>query len=215
MSFQKVSTPLLIVCILILFNPEIGQTGNPADIEFFQERVEIQVSESDMGGYDVHVRGYYYFRNRTQISAERILFYPFPDYEGASFPREIRIVRYSDLEDGETVPAQTIENGITFAVGIAPASTTLIQVDYTQHTVIGRGAYINSVASAWNTPLELAEFVVCLPTSLCLTEISYPVDRVSKYDERITVGSRVHDFTPEEDLILRWKSEQEIRTAIP
>lgn len=215
MTFQKISIPTLVTCILILIVPGTGESIGAPDIEFFQERVEIEVSESSAGEYDVHVRGYYYFRNPTPFSAERKLFYPFPDFEGASYPGEIRVVRYSDLVEDEPVPVQTLKRGITFAVGIAPSSTVLIRVDYTQHTEVGRGVYVTTTTSAWKKPLELAEFIVSLPTSLCLTGISYPVHRVKKDDDWITVDIRFQDFMPKEDLILRWKSGSEIRTAIP
>jgi len=211
MPFQRISSVSLITCILALIEPGTGLSNSSAGMEFFRERVEIEVSESGPGGYDIHVRGFYYFRNTTPSTVERKLFYPFPDYEGASYPEAIRVSCYSDLMQGEAVVLKELRRGITFPITIAPSSTQLIRVDYTQHSEVGRGVYITTTTSAWKKPLERAEFVVSLPNSLCLTELSYPVERIRRGDTGITVDIRYDDFMPDEDLVIRWRPDDGIR----
>lgn len=163
-------------------------------VQFSRELIRIAVAEDA-----VEVEGSYIFTNNSSRLQRQPLFYPFPVDSLHPFPGNVSVAC-----DGEAVPFEVRDRGVTFMVDVPARGQAVLRVEYRQACLDGTACYILTTTAAWKSALEVARFEITVPDSLELVETPYPVDEVLEGD-----GARIHvidreDFLPDRDLCIRW-----------
>jgi hypothetical protein len=171
----------------------VAQDG--PEVVFESEKIAVHVDDQY-----ILVEGVYVFRNDSPAPHELPLFYPLPVDSLHLFPARV-LVR----QGGRTIQHRNRENGVSFTIDTPAEGTASVTVVYSQKCLDNSGCYILTSTSAWNRPLESAEFEITVAEGIELEWISYdakPTDGVGSV--RAYEFSR-KDFLPEKDLCMRWR----------
>jgi hypothetical protein len=171
-----------------------GAQDRPAII-FESEEIAVYVDE-----HYLMVEGVYVFRNGSLVPHKQPLFYPLPVDSLHLFPGHI-VVR----QEGRTIPYRTREDGVTFSVDVPPNGTASVNVAYNQECLDNSGCYILTTTSAWNRPLESADFEITIAEGIELEWVSYDAVLTDSLGKTRTYEFRKRDFMPERDLCMRWR----------
>jgi hypothetical protein len=152
----------------------------------------------------LRVEGVYEFKNESKAPYSQSLFYPFP-VDTLHPPPGYVSVRQGD----RPIRFRKRRNGVSFPVDLPAGSTATVRVVYEQECYDNTGCYILTSTSAWNRPLEAAEFEITVADGVELEWVAYDVTPApDRSGARVYRFSRT-DFMPEKDLCLRWRPAPE------
>jgi len=166
---------------------------NPVD--FIRERVMLEVN-----GDSVTVTGTYWFSVNDNTVKRLPIMYPFPVDETAEYPSHVELVG----ANGEPMEFRESResSSIRFAMDLAyPPEFT---VTYTQHITKPEARYILTTTSAWQKPLEHAEFIVSLPERYNMVSLSYDYTTNKLENGRRIYSFSRDNFMPDHDITVSW-----------
>ena len=175
--------------------------GQAQPLEFFREKIEIDVNDSTCT-----VTGTYYFKNPSASSLNLSILYPvvvndslpfFPDY-----------FKVKDISQNINIPFHTSAAAIRFSLSCKPLSITIFKVSYRQRTPSAYMEYILTTTQNWGRPLDKAEYIIRLPSSLSLSKLSLPVSNKKVQDGKIIYYILKSSFLPPENLTLQWERKK-------
>jgi hypothetical protein len=173
-----------------------GVQSQERRIVFERETIRIVVRADT-----VRVAGTYRFRNDSALGLRQKLLYPFPVDSLHPFPHVVTV--YSEAD---RVPFEIVRDGIVFPVDVPAKGTNDVTVVYEQTSLDSSICYILTSTTAWQSPLERAEFTVVMTRPNRLTWMAYEPDEVENIDEAVTYRFTRTSFLPREDLCLRWSA---------
>lgn len=181
-----------IIYSLFLFCGVFWQFPFAQSLQFFGEKIEITVHDEH-----AEVRGEYHFKNNSNQTVQRTLFYPFEINEDLPYPDSISV-----MHDEKAISFNLQNDGIGFSVTIPPENISVYEVFYSQKTPARKMEYILTTTQRWQKPLHFAEYILKMPLNLQLTYLSltdpeweikdnYKIYRIHKTNYMPTANFRV------------------------
>lgn len=175
--------------VLIFFTVFLCLCQQAPPIDFFKEDVIIEVR-----GARVRVTGIYFFENLTEIGKRIKFYYPFPVDSSHHFPDTISI----------GYPFERDSAGIYFSLSLRPNSIDSFVITYEQQIEEPFFRYITTTTRAWKRPVKEANFTIITPETLAINA-NYVFSKPKKIDGNLHYLIPINNFSPEEDLIIRWQ----------
>jgi len=148
----------------------------------------------------VEMSGNYFFTNRTGQSVQMPVVYPFCVNDQQAFPDSVSV----HLADGSPLTFRRRDNNLLFSVPLAEKGGTEIIIYFRQPVNQSRFEYILTSTRSWSKPLESADFLIQVPLTLNLTNLSFPYERIDTTGNFQVYHLHFEDFYPDRNLIFRW-----------
>lgn len=162
----------------------------PRWVDFYREGITITCHERE-----VEIEGIYYFRNLTGGTITMTIQYPFPVDAHHPFPHEIVVENYSFRKDSSSIYLDFSMN---------PREEKSIRIRYRQLHYNKSAKYILSSTQHWDYPIQQADFAVSAPQAW-KTGISLEPGRKDVKEGRVIYYISRRNFSPKEDLVIRWQ----------
>jgi hypothetical protein len=176
--------------------PAPADAPAPPGIRFVRERIRVGIRPAGIG-----VEGVYVFRNELPEPVTVPLFYPFPVDSIHPWPTWIVVCS----QEGDDLPfSRPRSDGILFRVTLPADGIAAVRVAYEQPSLDHAGCYILTTTSAWERPLEVAEFEVIVPGEINLEAMAYDADELTREQDAEVHRFTRHRFMPTRDLCVRW-----------
>ncbi|MFA5859384.1 MAG: hypothetical protein WC955_09990 [Elusimicrobiota bacterium] len=173
-------------------------------IDFFKEIVNITINNDE-----VTVDGKYFIRSNSLITEKTMLYYPFPIENGKyEYPHSISVYESEELEKEKDVQYIKRYPGIICDVNISSNTVKYLRFCYKQKIIGKEAVLILTTARVWFKNIEYAEFIVNLPSKTQDVNLSYAPNKIEKDCDRTNYYVIRENFVPEQDLVVKWKSQQ-------
>ena len=191
---------LIIVVLLIVFALYAG-TNAFSLVRFDQEKIEVFVD-----GGQIHVCGFYHYRNRLPLPVTFSLGLPFPVDSLHAVPSAYSVMEIaSDGSPIREIGTGNYHGNVVFRLFFLPKHEKWIRIDYLQDVAVSNGRYILQTTQAWRQPLARGEYVLHLGNGRDLTSSSYALQK-SPNERQPTYFFSREVFFPSEDWQFSWKS---------
>ncbi len=182
---------IVIIKLILICGPLFGQ-----NLIFNQEKIELNIDNERCC-----LKGTYYFQNRSNMIAERMMYYPFSVNYGLTTPYSMSV---TDLRDHKNIAFNAYNQGIVFPLMVQPLGEVVYEVIYCQQAPQQKMEYILTTTKAWKKPLNQAEFVIKLSPGLHLEYLSIPWDSVQISSSTTSFFISRYQFMPDSNLIVEW-----------
>jgi len=175
-------------------------SGKFTTVRFERERIEVQVD-----GQVIHVKGLYYYTNKSRLPAVLNLRIPFPIDPDHAPPVAFTLYESSAEGDAlEELPAVERGEDAYLRLIFRPGEARWIRLDYTQPTRLASGRYLLTTTRAWRRPIHRADFALRLPSHARLTSSNYTLQAAGAEGKTKTYTFSRTDFYPEHDWEFSW-----------
>ena len=164
---------------------------------FYKERIEIHIKKNGC-----FLKGRYYFKNTSELSVDKTIYYPISKKHNLSKPDSLAVF---DLTKGKIITYSKYLDGISFNLQVPKNEQVVFEVTYFQKAPKQKMEYILTTTKKWHRPLEQAEFIIKINSGLILKFLSM------KYDyKKITVNDISYlisrfSFMPNSNLLIQWR----------
>jgi hypothetical protein len=148
----------------------------------------------------VEMTGSYFFANRTGQSVQMPVIYPFCVNEQQAFPDSVSV----HLTNGRQLNFQRRADNLLFSVPLGEEGQTEVIVYFRQPVSRSQFEYILTSTRSWSKPLESADFLIQVPLTQALTNLSFPYERIDTIGNFQVYHLHFEDFYPDRNLIFRW-----------
>jgi len=194
MRFPEIKSIVFIALLLIFPKIDFAQ-----GLQFSEEVITVQIN-----GNRARLTGQYLFRNPGQQELATRLYFPFPITSQLLYPDSIAV---SNMQTQKQVGFSEGPAGIYFPVKIPPVDSVWYQVVYAQHLTDNSFIYILTTTHAWNRPLRSADYIVKIPDSFQLADISIPIDSTAQTPQYQEFYIHREFFMPDTDLVIHWEKK--------
>jgi len=148
----------------------------------------------------VELTGSYCFTNRTDQSVQMPVIYPICINDQQAFPDSVVV----NLADGSPLTFRRRDDNLLFSVPLAEKGQTEIIIYFRQAVGQSQFEYILTSTRSWSKPLESADFLIQVPLTLNLTNLSFPYERIDTTGNFQVYHLHFKDFYPDRNLTFEW-----------
>jgi hypothetical protein len=181
--------------IIILVICSSGQLFSQ-DLQFTHERIEL-----DIDNHRCCLKGTYYFKNRSALPAERMIYYPFSKEYNLCMPDSVTV---TDIFSKNNVKFSKADQYILFHLFVPARGESVYEVVYCQETPRQKMEYILTTTRTWKRPLDQAKFIIKLAADLQLKYLSCSWDSMTVSPITIYYYKTWRTFMPDSNLIVEW-----------
>jgi len=163
--------------------------------DFTAEKLTFTVSAKT-----VELTGSYFFTNRTGQSVKMPVVYPFCVNDQQAFPDSVAV----HLADGSPLTFRRRDDNLLFSVPLAEKGRTEVIIFFRQPVSQSQFEYILTSTHSWSKSLESADFLIQVPLTQNLTNLSFPYERIDTTGNFQVFHLHFEDFYPDRNLVFRW-----------
>ncbi|HPI28878.1 MAG TPA: hypothetical protein PLS75_10405 [Candidatus Marinimicrobia bacterium] len=148
----------------------------------------------------IEMTGIYYFTNRTGQEIKLPIIYPFQVNSHQAFPDSIAV----SLGNGSPLHFEIRKESIYFSVPLLNKEQNALEIYFRQPITRPQFEYILTSTSSWQKPLEFADFMIRVPLTYRLANLSFPYEKIDTTDDFQVYHLHFENFYPEQNLIFSW-----------
>ena len=190
---------VILASFFVLFAVYAG-TNVFSPVRFDREKIDVFIT-----GGQIHVRGFYHYRNRLPLPLTFSLGLPFPVDSMHAAPSTYSVSEVSP--DGSAIreiATRKYHRNVVFRLFFWPSGEKWIGVDYRQQVAAPNARYILLTTRKWKRPLEWGEYALHLGNAYELGVSNYNLQK-STDGPGMSYCFIKQNFLPAEDWVFSWK----------